>query len=85
MKARIMTTVFFVLFFFVVDYYLYQAVLAATASLTPPWQQGLRLAFWMPTLLALIALGWWMFGDPYQYSAQVSNLGDDRYRGPVFF
>lgn len=70
MKARIMTTVFFVFIFLFVDYYLFQAVSTATASLTPAWKQGLRYAFWIPTILAIVALGWWMFGDPYRYSAQ---------------
>lgn len=71
MKARIMTTFFFALIFLVIDYYVYQAVLVATNSLAPAWKLGLRMAFWTPTAIAMIALGWWMFGDPYRYSAGV--------------
>lgn len=68
-----MTTVFIALLFLVIDYYVYQAILVATASMAPAWKQGLRLAFWVPTALALVALGWWMFGDPYRYSPAVRN------------
>lgn len=71
MKARIMTTLFFALVFLIVDYYLYQAVLVATGSLTPAWKQALRIAFWLPSVAAFVALGWLMFGDPDRYSAQI--------------
>jgi len=73
MKARMLTTVFFALFFLVIDYYVYQAVLVATRSLSPEWRLGLRWAFWVPTIMALLALCWWMFGDPYRYSAAARN------------
>lgn len=68
-----MTTIVFAFLFIVIDYYVFQAVLVATKSLTPHWQQGLRWAFWMPTALALLALAWWMFGDPYRYSASTRS------------
>ena len=73
MKARIMTTIFLLLLFVVIDYYVYQAVLLLTNSLTPAWKQTWRVAFWIPTIVAFVALGWWMFGDPYRYSAAVRN------------
>ena len=66
-----MTTLLFALLFLVIDYYVYQAVVVATNSLTPEWKQGLRLAFWAPTAIALLALVWLMFGDPDRYSAGV--------------
>jgi predicted MPP superfamily phosphohydrolase len=71
MKARIMTTIFFAILFIAIDYYVYQAVSLATGSLSPVWKQALRWAFWVPTAAAFLALGWWMFGDPYRYSATV--------------
>jgi predicted MPP superfamily phosphohydrolase len=71
MKARIMTALLFAFLFLVIDYYVYQAVVVATNSLTPDWQRGLRMAFWVPTAVALLALGWLMFGDPDRYSASV--------------
>lgn len=63
-----MTTIFFVFLFLVIDYYVYQAILVATGSLSPSWKQGLRMAFWIPTVVAFAALAWWMFGDPYRHS-----------------
>jgi len=73
MKARIMTMIFLSLVFLAIDYYVYQAVVVATGSLASAWKQGFRVAFWVPTALAFVALAWWMFGDPYRYSAGVRN------------
>jgi len=66
-----MTTILFAFIFLVIDYYVYQAVVVATNSLDSEWKQGWRLAFWVPTAIAFLALGWWMFADPYRYSASV--------------
>lgn len=73
MRARIMTTFILILLFATVDYYVFQAVVTATKSLSPEWRTGLRFAFWVPTVLAVVALGWWMFGDPYRYSPAMRN------------
>ena len=73
MKARMMTTLFIAFLFLIIDYYVYQAVLVATAGLGPAWKLSLRVGFWVPSGLALIALGWWMFGDPYRYNPAVRN------------
>ncbi|MGC1240969.1 MAG: metallophosphoesterase [Chryseosolibacter sp.] len=68
-----MTFVFFAIFFLVVDIYLYQAVLAVSQDLSPVWKRGVRIAFWIPTVLCMIALFWWMFADPYRISTGARN------------
>lgn len=68
-----MTTIIIALLFTVIDYYVYQAVIVATASLSPAWKLGLRVGFWIPSAFAMVALGWWMFGDPYRYEPAVRN------------
>jgi predicted MPP superfamily phosphohydrolase len=71
MKPRIMTFLFFTLFFLVVDYYLFQAVATVSKNWSPAWRSGVRIAFWVPTLLSIAGLLWWTFGDPYKYGHQV--------------
>jgi len=56
-----------------IDFYVYQAVVTVSKTLTPGWQLAARLAFWLPTLLSLSALAWWMFGDPYQLGPGARN------------
>lgn len=71
--SKIWLILFFVFLFVAVDYYVFQAVTSVTKNLSAPWRSGLRIAFWVPTVLSLIALFWWAFGDPYQVSANARN------------
>ena len=64
-----MTFLFFTLIFLLIDYYVFQGVLVATAKLSQPWKNSVRIGFWVPTVIAILALCWWAFGDPYRYSA----------------
>jgi len=73
MQARVMMLLIFTAFFLVIDYYLYQAVVQVTSSLSPGWKNTWRLLFWLPALLSIIALVWWTFGDPYQWGPQMRN------------
>ncbi len=68
-----MTFLFFTLLFLLIDFYVYQAILSITKDLPGGWRVGLRISFWIPTLLAVGALVWWTFGDPYQVGAGVRN------------
>lgn len=68
-----MTFVFFVLFFLLVDAYLFQAVLAVTQDWSPLWKKIARYGFWVPTVLCIAALSWWMLGDPYRMTSGMRN------------
>lgn len=68
-----MTVFFFVVVFLIIDYYLFQAVLAVSQNWSPAWKGIMRYGFWIPTILCIAALGWWTFGNPYQFSAGMRN------------
>lgn len=68
-----MTLFLFTVFFLLVDYYLFQAVINITKDWSSSWKVVIRYAFWVPTVLSVWALLWWTFGDPYKYSANFRN------------
>jgi uncharacterized protein len=68
-----MTFLFFIIFFLVVDIYLFQAVLAVSQDWSPLWKKVLRYGFWVPTVLCIAALMWWMFADPDRFSSGTRN------------
>ena len=68
-----MTFVFFVLFFLLVDIYLFQAVIHITQDWSPLWRKMARFGFWIPTVLCIAALSWWMLGDPYRMTSGMRN------------
>lgn len=68
-----MTFVFFTIFFLLVDYYVFQAVLNVSKEFPAPWKLAARLSFWLPTILSISALVWWTFGDPYTFGASARN------------
>ncbi len=68
-----MTLLFFAIIFLVIDYYIFQAILLVSKNWSPLWKTIARFGFWLPTLLSLLALGWWAFDDPYKYSANFRN------------
>jgi len=73
MKSRIMTLLFFTIVFLLIDFYVFQAVLTITEKMPSGWRSVTRYGFWLPTVLGFVALGWWMFDDPYKYSSNVRN------------
>jgi uncharacterized protein len=66
-----MTFLVLTIFFLLVDYYLFQAVLTVSKDWTPMWRNGVRYVYWIPSLLAIGALVWWFFGDPYHYRSEI--------------
>src|SRR5262245_2025434 len=74
MRQRIMTFAILFFLFLLIDYYVFQGVVTASKHWTPFWKNGIRYAFWLPTVLSGIALIWWLFGDPYKYSATTRTL-----------
>lgn len=68
-----MTLFFFIVAFLLIDLYVFQAVLNVTKSLLPAWKLAIRIGFWIPTVLCLVAMFWWTFSDPYTISANLRN------------
>lgn len=71
MTVRIMMLLVLSAFLVVVDYYLFQAVVHVTRDLTPAWRQFWRWLHWAPTVLAVLAVLWWTFGNQYMLGGQV--------------
>lgn len=68
-----MTFLFVLLFFLVIDFYLFQAVLVASQHWSPLWRRLARYGFWVPTVLCAGAVLWWMLADPYKISSGMRN------------
>lgn len=63
-----MTLLTFTIIFLVIDYYVFQGVLVVSRNWSQTWKSIARYGFWIPTILSILALFWWAFGDPYKYS-----------------
>jgi uncharacterized protein len=68
-----MTFLLFTIFFLLIDYYVFQAVLNVSKNLSPFWKLTVRVSFWFPTVLSIAAIAWWTFGDTYKYGAGARN------------
>jgi uncharacterized protein len=73
MKPRIMTLIIFTLLFLIIDYYVFQGVVAVSKGWSATWKNLFQVGFWVPTVLSVLALLWWSFGDPYKYSPGFRN------------
>jgi uncharacterized protein len=73
LKYRLMIALVFALFFVVVDYYFFQAIINVSKSWSPVWKMAARYSFWIPTALSILAMLWWAFDNPYNYSASFRN------------
>lgn len=62
-----MTFLLLIIFFLLVDYYLYQAVLVLSKNWNPLPKNLLRYGFWALTALSIAALIWWNVSDPYKF------------------
>jgi predicted MPP superfamily phosphohydrolase len=67
------TFLFFIIFFMVVDFYLFQAVISVSHDWSPLGKKIIRYGFWIPTVLSVAALLWWMFADPYRFTSGMRN------------
>lgn len=68
-----MTLIILGLLFLIIDYYVFQAVLTITKNWALTWKNIFQFGFWIPTILSLMALLWWAFGDPYKYHPGFRN------------
>jgi hypothetical protein len=67
------TLIILSLFFIVVDYYVFQAIVNVSKSWSSPWKQIFQYGFWVPTVISIGALMWWFIGDPYKWSAAMKT------------
>jgi len=74
MRLRMTTMIFFALTFLLIDYYVFQAVQVVSADWAPVWRNTFRVGFWVPTVLSMLALLWWTFGDMYLMTATTRSL-----------
>lgn len=62
-----MTFLFLIIFFLLVDYYLYQAIIVISNNWNPAGRSVVRYGFWALTVLSMAALVWWNVSDPYKF------------------
>ena len=74
MQIRVMALFLFILFFLLTDYYFFQGVLSASKNWSDGWRNGVRIGFWIPTALCILAVVWWTFGDPYIFGANTRSF-----------
>jgi predicted MPP superfamily phosphohydrolase len=68
---RIMPVVILLILFGVIDYYLFQAVLAVSKNWSPVWKAVIRYGFWIPTVVSVVSVLWYNLGDPYRFSHDI--------------
>jgi predicted MPP superfamily phosphohydrolase len=68
-----MTFLFFVIAFLLIDIYVFQAVLNVSKNWPSPWKSVVRYGFWIPTIVSIAAMSWWTFADPYKISSGLRN------------
>jgi predicted MPP superfamily phosphohydrolase len=66
-----MNIVVLLIIFGLIDFYLFQAVLAVSKSWSPLWKSILRYGFWIPTIISVGALLWYNLSDPYKINRDV--------------
>jgi predicted MPP superfamily phosphohydrolase len=71
MINRIMSIVIILILCGLIDYYLFQAVLAVSRNWSPLWKNIIRYGFWLPTLISLCAILWYNLSDPYKINRDV--------------
>jgi uncharacterized protein len=68
-----MTFLILTVFFLLVDYYLYQAILVLSNNWSPTAKNFIRYGFWTLTTLSILALVWWNVSDPYRYKPGIRS------------
>jgi predicted MPP superfamily phosphohydrolase len=55
----------------VIDFYLFQAVLAVSKNWSPTWKAVFRYTFWIPTVISVVSVLWYNLGDPYKFNRDI--------------
>jgi predicted MPP superfamily phosphohydrolase len=66
-----MPVVILLILFGVIDYYLFQAVLAVSKNWSPAWKAVIRYGFWIPTVISVVGVLWYNIGDPYRFNRDI--------------
>jgi uncharacterized protein len=64
MTHRLMFWIIFIAALLLIDIYIYQAILTVTKDWSSGWKQGIRYAFWMPTVFCISAILYYVLGNP---------------------
>lgn len=70
---RIVLILLITVILLLIDYYFFQAIIAVSKNWSALWKNFIRIGFWAPTVITLVVLLWWFFGDPYRVSANFRN------------
>jgi uncharacterized protein len=70
---RLLFVLLFALFFLLVDFYFFQAVLTVSKNWTAGWKNAVRYGYWIPSILSFVGLLWFAFDNPYRFSANFRN------------
>lgn len=73
MLARMLTFFVLISILLLVDYYVFQAIIQVTKNLSEGWKLSVRLLFWLPTVLSVLIMLFWTFGDPYSLGPGFRN------------
>src|SRR5690349_17053363 len=68
---RIMPLIILLILLGVIDFYLFQAVLAVSKNWSPFWRSLIRYGFWIPTVITVVTLAWYNLSDPYKINRDV--------------
>lgn len=66
-----MPVIILLILFGVIDYYLFQAVLAVSKNWSPSWKSVIRYGFWVPTVISVAGVLWYNLGDPYKFNREM--------------
>lgn len=69
-----MSIILFLVFLFLIDIYFFQAVLSISKSWSSVPKNIALYGFWSVSVLTLMAIVWYFYGDPYRYTTQVRNF-----------
>lgn len=64
----------FIFALLLIDFYFFQGILSASKNWSAAWKQSIRVGFWIPSILSVMALLWWNFGNPYTINASTRNF-----------
>jgi uncharacterized protein len=74
MINRLMFWFIFVAVLLLIDWYLFQAIITITRDWTSVWRQIVRYSFWIPTLLSVGGILYYVVGDPYSLSQNARSI-----------
>lgn len=74
MHARYMSWFIILGLLVLIDVYVYQAVAVVTKDWTSVMKPIVRYAFWVPTIVCFLSIGYYVLGDPYSLSHQARTF-----------